>query len=120
MKVPIFCGMFLAAPSLLNTAVWIAVNQTYNAGHNFTNKKANMRVSQQDLLKGYAGALLGSVGVGCLIRRVSAKTLAGISPNAVLGGTYFVHVMAARFGNLAFPSITRQEELKNGIRIYED
>jgi hypothetical protein len=45
LKVPIYCGIFLTAPTMLNTAIWQWANQSYNAGLTFGNKNATCKYS---------------------------------------------------------------------------
>ena len=49
-NLPIISGMLLSPPSMLNTALWQGINQSYNAGLNYGNKNSSCAYSNMDLL----------------------------------------------------------------------
>ena len=69
---PILFGTILAAQTPLNIMFWQFVNQSYNAGMNYANRNASSPYTQEDLMKGYTGAVSASIIISVGLNRLFA------------------------------------------------
>ena len=117
-NLPIVAGMLWCKPTNFNVLGMQAINQTYNACWNYSNRNATSSFSTQDLLQSYGIALGVSVGIALLGNQVAKKfvvTSGSIAKKRFVNGALAVSAMwLAGFWNLYF---IRQNEIKKGITI---
>jgi hypothetical protein len=95
-NVPICAGMILSAPTVANTVLWQAMNQSLNAGFNYSNRSGSDS-GVRDLAVGYASAVAVSCGVAVGLGQL-VKRAVGLSPGAraaVQGTVPFIAVASA-------------------------
>lgn len=119
-KVPIYAGIFLTKPTMFNTGFWQFTNQSYMAGLTFFNKNASCPYSNQDLLFGFGAAVVTSVGISLMMRKLTTGLIAGRSGNSFLAVNLLVNASAASAANVANTLCMRQSEIKRGIKVYKD
>lgn len=93
------------------------VNQTYNACMNYGNRNASSPLSNQDLAKGYVGAVLVSGGIAYGSRIAFAKQLAQIKGPKAIFATAIVTYFAAAFAGASNLLMMRQKEIVEGVKI---
>lgn len=71
MNVPIICAMILTKPTMINTVMAQWLNQSYMAGLNYCNKNPQSSFSNEDLLRGYSGAVAASLIVAISLRKMT-------------------------------------------------
>ena len=120
MKTPIYCGIFLTKPTYLNTAIWQWANQSYNAGLNFGNKNVSCPYSDHDLVMGYSAAVVSSVGLSLIMRKLTEKQIAKATGKKFLLINLLVNASAAGAANWCNTMCMRHCEMKKGIKIYSD
>ncbi|GAB9472220.1 hypothetical protein Gpo141_00009403 [Globisporangium polare] len=118
-NIPICAGMILAPPTLGNTIFWQWVNQSYNAGFNYSNRNASSEQDNSTIFKSYATASIVScvtaVGLGRAVE--TAKSLSPGVRSALRKTVPFVAVASAG----AFNAVSmRFNEYTEGIDIMDD
>jgi hypothetical protein len=132
-NVPICAGMILTAPTVFNTVLWQAVNQSLNAGFNYSNRSGSDSGVRdplcslighfepfrqvRDLAVGYASAVAVScgvaVGLGQLVKR--AVNLSPGTRALVQGTVPFIAVATAGVTNML---LMRRKEAFDGVKVY--
>jgi hypothetical protein len=115
-NVPICAGMILTAPTVFNTVLWQAVNQSLNAGFNYSNRSGSDS-GARDLAIGYASAVAVSCGVAVGLGQM-VKRAVGLSPGtrAVVQGTVpFIAVASAGVANML---LMRRKEAFDGVKVF--
>ncbi len=133
-NVPICAGMILTAPTVpypaphlnrkrlsqstqvFNTVLWQAVNQSLNAGFNYSNRSGSDS-GVRDLAVGYASAVAVSCGVAVGLGQM-VKRAVNLSPGtrAIVQGTVpFIAVASAGVANML---LMRRKEATDGVKVY--
>lgn len=73
MNVPIILGMLASRPTPFNIALWQWINQSYNAGWNYSNRNATSEFSTKDLGLSYGVAVSVSVGIAIIGGKIANK-----------------------------------------------
>ena len=119
MNVPIAFGMIITAPTPFNTILWQWINQTYNASLNYGNRNASSNYTTQDIMKGYTGACIASIGTALLIR----KGLSGYTKSMTGAKLIVMNSISAFFACSTAGSLNaymmRFAELEKGIDVVD-
>jgi sideroflexin-5 len=120
-NLPLVFGMICTKQTWLNIIFWQWLNQTYNAGWNFSNRNASAPFTNKDLGIAYGAAVGSSVSVACLARYLSnkfVKTTGSLTKQRLVNACVSTAAMSvAGFMNLFF---IRQNELTNGIDVQNE
>ncbi|KJE93917.1 sideroflexin-5, variant [Capsaspora owczarzaki ATCC 30864] len=115
-NVPIIAGMLMSPPTVLNTVMWQWINQTFNAGFNYSNRNANAPQSTAEIATAYGAASAISVGtavgLGELVKR--ATNLPPAVRGVVRTVVPFVAVASAGVANMY---LMRRGEAETGIDV---
>ena len=93
------------------------LNQTYNAGMNYGNRNASSKYTNADLARGYAGAVVTSVGIALIGRTVCANWLKSLKGGKLIVANAFLNYLAAAFAGSSNLALMRYKELKEGIDV---
>jgi len=120
-NLPIILGMLTSRPTPFNIAFWQWINQTYNAGWNYSNRNATSPFTNKELAMSYIGAVGASVGVALLGGRLTRRfqtTTGSRAKQVFLNGALAVSAMCiAGFLNLY---LIRSAEMKKGIHVFHN
>lgn len=84
MNIPILVGMLISPPTMVNTALFQWINQSYMAGLNYQNKNESCTYTNKDLRKGYFGAVGSALFVSLSLRRATQGLVKSASGNKLL------------------------------------
>eukprot|EP00794_Sanderia_malayensis_P005207 gene5207-5861_t len=109
-------GMILPAPSLPQVIFWQWMNQSHNAGVNYSNRNASKETPTSLFVKSYLAAVSAAVGiaVGLSLGIKNARFLTERSKKIV---QRFVAYPATCTANVANVFLMRQHEIREGIDI---
>ena len=117
-NMPIIAGMVLTKQTPLNLIFWQWLNQTYNAGWNYSNRNATAHVTDMELLRSYLISISSAILVSLTIRRVANRILPS---NLTKGVGFLVNGFvsggassAAGFCNMLS---MRSTEMQKGIKV---
>ena len=82
-NIPIVGAMLMSTPTPANIIFWQWVNQTYNAGLNYSNRNASSSQTTSDLATAYAMGCVVSIGVAMSLKTAANWALAGKTGFAV-------------------------------------
>jgi tricarboxylate carrier len=120
-SLPIIFGLICTKQTWTNIILWQWINQTYNAGWNFSNRNASASFTNKDLSIAYGAAVGSSVSVACLTRYISNKLIkvpGSITKQRLINSVVSTMAMSvAGFLNLYF---IRQNELSKGIDVQNE
>jgi tricarboxylate carrier len=120
-NLPIVFGLICTKQTWANIIFWQWLNQTYNAGWNFSNRNASAPFSNKDLGVAYGAAVGSSVSVACLARYLSnkfVKASGSLTKQRLVNACVSTAAMSvAGFMNLFF---IRQNELTKGIDVQNE
>ena len=119
-KVPIYAGIFFTKPTMLNTAIWQFVNQSYMAGLTYSNRNQSCHYTNQDLAQGYSAAIVSSIGIGLTMRKLTSGMMKGSTGNKYLAINLLVNASAASSANIANTMLMRHAEIERGISVFAD
>jgi len=112
-------GMLIPGASVPKVIFWQWLNQTHNACVNYSNRNATKPTPMSKFVQSYVGAvgsaLTIAVGISMGIRKTSL-----LSANAKLLASRFVAYPATSTANIANVYLMRQNELQQGIDVYDD
>ena len=77
------------------------VNQTYNAGMNYGNRNASSVYTTSDLMRGYAGAVVTSMGIAMVSRTMLAGTLRSLKGGKLILANATLNYFAAALAGAA-------------------
>lgn len=118
-NIPIIAGMLMSPPTILNTAFWQWINQSYNAGFNFSNRSASSPQSTSEIGTAYLSASSISVGTAVGLNEL-VKRSTSLSPGArgvVKAVVPFVAVASAGVANML---LMRRKEAIDGIDVRDE
>ena len=104
-NIPICAGMLMTAPTTFNVIFWQWVNQSYNAGFNYSNRNANSSLTTERLGGIYLTATTISCGIalglGKAVKRApvgagTAALLAKVVPFVAVGSSNVFNLVAMR------------------------
>ena len=120
-NLPLVFGLICTRQTWLNIIFWQWINQTYNAGWNFSNRNASAPFTNKDLGIAYGAAVGSSVSVACFARYISNKLFkvtGSLTKQRLVNACVSTAAMSvAGFLNLFF---IRQNELTNGIDVQNE
>lgn len=93
------------------------VNQTYNAGMNYGNRNASSSYTINDLMRGYLGAVVTSMTIALVSRKMLAKRLADLSGARLILAGAGLNYIAAALAGATNVTLMRFKELQEGINI---
>ncbi|KAJ1471588.1 Tricarboxylate/iron carrier [Baffinella frigidus] len=108
-NIPICMGMLMTPPTMANVLFWQWMNQSYNAGFNYSNRNASSSMTTEMLAGIYCTATTISCGIalglGKLVKRLpvgpgTASLLAKVVPFAAVGSSNVFNLVAMRSGEL--------------------
>lgn len=115
-NLPIIFGMVCTRQTILNVIFWQWINQTYNAGLNYSNRNATSTFTTQELGIAYSGAVTTSISIALIGRWLSQKfgsQTGSISSQRFRNGLVSLCALAsAGFLNLF---LIRYNELNKGV-----
>eukprot|EP00960_Hanusia_phi_P023987 707366-Hanusia_phi.AAC.1 len=114
-NIPICAGMLMMPQTQFNVVFWQWVNQSYNAGFNYSNRNANSDLSNEKLAAIYAGATTISCGIALGLGEALKKL--PLSPTLSSSLFKFVPYMAVAGSNVFNLVSMRSSELAAGIPI---
>lgn len=62
--------MIMSKPTIINIIAGQWLNQSYNAVMNYSNRNATSLYTTEDIMKGYASAVVVSVGMGLTLQTI--------------------------------------------------
>ncbi len=120
-NIPIVFGILCTPQTVMNVVFWQWVNQTYNAGWNYSNRNATSTFTNKELAMAYTGAVTTSISIALvgswMSRRFGAKSGSVSKMRLVNGLVSLVALSAAGFLNLY---LIRYNETRKGIKITHD
>eukprot|EP01084_Bolivina_argentea_P087478 158004_1 len=103
------------------TAAAHFVNQSYNAGINFSNRNISSPVSTTQLLEGYAGAIALSMAFGlsatAMMRRAAVSGASRGTINLIRSTVPFLATTSAAIANV---TLMRRTELNEGVEVHDE
>lgn len=116
----VFAVLFVKNQTPLFNAGMQWANQTYNAGMNYGNRNASSNYTNQDLLRGYLGAVVVSCGLSYSVRRIFAQQLGKMKGPKVILANALINLFAAAPAGAANTVLMRYKELESGITIQNE
>ena len=120
-NLPIVFGMICTKQTLFNVILWQWVNQSYNAGWNYSNRNATSPFTQKELAIAYSGAVTASISVALVGRKLNQKygiTSGAVSKLRFVNGLVTLCALStAGFLNLF---LIRMNEMKKGISVVHE
>lgn len=117
---PILFGVLMSKQTPLNIMFFQWLNQSYNAGLNYGNRNASSPYTQNDILKGYTGAVVTSLTIALTLNKLFSGITSKMPPNKKLIASTFFNWIAVSAANVANISLMRYKELKSGIAVKDE
>lgn len=114
-NIPICAGMLMTPATRFNVLFWQWVNQTYNAGFNYSNRNASGSLTNEKLAAIYTGASAISCGLAVGLGEAVKRAPVSAATAAILGK--FVPYCAVASSNVFNFMAMRSSELVTGIPI---
>jgi hypothetical protein len=89
------------------------------AGLNYSNKNPQSSFTNEDLMRGYSGAVAASLIVAITLRRMTSKVTKNAQGTKLLVLNTLVGSVASACASFCNTSLMRQPEVFQGIRIYK-
>lgn len=115
---PIVVGLLLPNPTLRQTIFWQWLNQSHNAGVNYSNRNASKHTPVSKFVTGYVGAVTSAVGIAVGLS-VFIKKSSGLSPSMKLIVQKFVPFPAVATASTCNVVLMRNNELSEGIEVFD-
>ncbi|CDW90303.1 sideroflexin 5 [Stylonychia lemnae] len=96
------------------------MNQTYNAMMNYGNRNASSPYTNEDILKGYAFAVLTSGGIALYSRKLLASKLKALKGARLILANSALGYLAGAFAGVGNVVMMRSKELKDGIQLQNE
>jgi tricarboxylate carrier len=116
--IPIIVGLLLPNQSLLAIAFWQWINQSHNAGVNYTNRNASKPTPTSKILLGYAGATTASVGIAVSLTALVKKSQ-HLPPSTQILVQRFIPFPAVALASTCNLVLMRYHELFQGIEVLD-
>ena len=107
--------MLIPNPSLFTTVFWQSVNQTHNAFVNYSNRNASQPTPTSQILQGYLGAVVSSVGIAVGLNEAVKR--ANVTAAARMMLFRFVPYPAVATASTCNMLLMRRMELETGIYV---
>ncbi|EKX49686.1 hypothetical protein GUITHDRAFT_67701 [Guillardia theta CCMP2712] len=114
-NIPICAGMLMMPQTRFNVVFWQWVNQSYNAGFNYSNRNANSDLSNEKLAAIYLGATTISCGIALGLGEALKKL--PLTPSVSSSLFKLVPYMAVAGSNVFNLVSMRSSELATGIPV---
>ena len=96
------------------------INQTYNAGFIYANKKDNSKYSSKDILNGYLASVVISLHLSLNLRYFTKGFVSSAVGHELLLLNTVIAATVGAFASFSSTLLMRKPEIDRGIEIYED